>query len=310
VAEIVDIEVLARTDVNLLVALEALMQERSVTRAAKRLAISQSAMSHTLGRLRELLGDELFVRSGQTMVPTPRALEMIEPVREALRKIGTVLRPAVPFDPATAVAVFRVSAFDFAQLALLPGVATALAERAPGIQLVTEPYAHDPSRALGDDTVDLVIGLQREPQDPCQRALSTERFACVLRSGHEALREPLTPELFAGLSHAVVSPVGRPSGYVDAALAELGLTRHVAFVTPQLLSAALAVSRSDMILTAAERQLRVVAEALKLALLEPPVALPEFRVAMSWHERRTDDPLHGFVRDRILEVAEAIRAEP
>ena len=305
-----EIEALARADMNLLVALEALMQERSVTRAARRLAISQSAMSHTLGRLRDLFGDDLFVRSGQTMVPTPRARELIEPVREALRRISGVLAPEVPFSPETAAGPFVVSAFDFAHLLLLPGLAAALAVRAPGIQLIARPYETEPARALSDGTVDLVIGLAREPQDPCQRVLSAERFACVVRKDHPVLAEPLTVERFAALPHVVVSPVGRPRGYVDAALAELGLARQVAFVTPQLLSAALAVSRSEMVLTAAARQLRLLEGALPLVGVELPVELSEFQVAMSWNERRNDDALHRFVRELIVELGAELRAEP
>ena len=309
-AEAVSIEALARADMNLLVALEALMQERSVTRAARRLAISQSAMSHTLSRLRDLFVDELFVRSGQTMVPTPRAIEVIEQVREALRRIGAVLSAEGPFSPATAAGQFVVSAFDFAQLTLLPPLAAALGEKAPRLQLIVRPYDADPARALSDGTIDLVIGLAREPQDPCQRVLSSERFSCVVRSNHPALGEPLTPERFAALSHAVVSPVGKPSGYVDAALAELGLARRIAFVTPHLLSAAIAVSRSDMILTAAERPLSHLADALPLAQVALPIELADFRVAMSWHERRSEDALHRFVRGLLVEISDALRAEP
>ena len=306
----IDVEALARADINLLVAFEALMQERSVTRAAKRLALSQSAMSHTLSRLRELLGDELFVRAGKEMQPTPRAVAMIEPVRAALREIGAVLEPALPFRPDQTRATVTISAFNFAQIELLPRLAAILAERAPGVCLVARPYDADPTRALADGTADLVIGLLRERQDPCHRVLSTEHFACVVRAGHPCLDEPLTPERFAALSHAVVSPVGRPAGYVDAALGELELVRHVAFVAPQLFAAALATSQSDLILTASERHLRSLARTLPLTVLAPPITLPPFDVAMTWHARRSTDALHRFVRDAVIEASAAVTAAP
>src|SRR6476659_5463930 len=126
----VDVEALARIDVNLLVAFEALVQEKNVTRAARRLAISQSAMSHTLARLRTALGDELFVRAGSGMTPTPVALRIAVPIREALARIGGVLVRSGPFDPAALRATFRVRALDFAQIAILPRLVADLASSA------------------------------------------------------------------------------------------------------------------------------------------------------------------------------------
>ena len=304
----IDVEALARADINLLVALEALMQERSVTRAAKRLALTQSAMSHTLRRLRDLFADELFVRVGQEMTPTPRAMEMRERVRTALRELGSVLDAAAPFHPGDVRATFRISAIDFAQVMLLPRVAMLVAARAPNVRVVARPYDAEPARALEAGRSDLVIGLRREPY-PCQRLLSTERVACVVRRDHPCLGEALTVERFAALPHAVVSPVGRPGGYVDAALTNAGLVRNVAFTTPQVFSAVLAVCRSDMILTGIERQLQSVARFLPLALIEPPVALAPFEVAMTWHERRNSDALHRFLRDLVVEAMATITTE-
>lgn len=305
----IDVEALARADINLLVALEALMQERSVTRAAKRLALSQPAMSHTLRRLRDLFDDELFVRVGQEMTPTPRAVEMMERVRIALRELGSVLDVALPFRAHDARATVRISAFDFAQVMLLPRVATLVTERAPKIRIVIRPYDAEPARALADGRSDLVIGLRRDPQEPCHRMLSSERLVCVVRRDHPCLAQPLTAESYAALPHVVVSPVGRPGGFVDAALTTAGLVRHVAFTTPQLFSAALAVCQSDMILTGVERQLQSVARMLPLALVEPPLVLPAVNVAMTWHERHNTDALHRFVRDLVVEAATTITAE-
>jgi DNA-binding transcriptional LysR family regulator len=286
-----------------------LMQERSVTRAARRLALSQPAMSHTLRRLRDLFDDELFVRSGQEMSPTPRANEVIGPVRAALRELGAVFESAQPFRPAEVRATFRISAFDFAQFALLPRLAALLGERAPNVRLVVRPYEPDTARVLADGRADLVIGLRREPEGPCQRVLSSEPLSCVVRQGHPCLTSGLTPELYAATPHAVVSPLGRPGGYVDAALAQRGLVRNVRFTTPQLFSAALAVSQSDMILTGIARQLESVARLLSLAILEPPVPLRAIEVVMTWHERRTNDALHRFFRELVVEASLPVTAE-
>ena len=298
----VDIERLARADINLLVALEALMQEKSVTRAARRLSVSQSAMSHTLNRLRDWFDDELFVRSGQSMSPTPLAIRMREPVQTALRELNRVLEGLQPFAAEHVRTSFRIAAFDFAQLTLMPPAISALATQAPGIQLLVLPYPVDAKRSLADGEVDLVIGLLREPHGKAQRVLTTERFVSVVRRGHPCLEQELTLERFASLSHAVVSPVGRPRGFMDTALSEHGHERHVGFVAPQLFTAALAVCQSDMILTGAERPLRILMDALPLEIVTPPIELAPFQVAMTWHERRTDDPTHRFVRDTIASL--------
>lgn len=298
----IDIEALARADINLLVAFEALMQERSVTRAARRLAVSQSALSHTLNRLRAWFGDELLVRSGRTMTPTPAALRIREPIREALERIRGVLEPAA-FRPEELRATFRIRAFDFAQLTLIPRLAAELARRAPAVQLGVEAHGRDPLRALVEGSCDLAIGLSREPHGPCQRTISAERFVSVVRRDHPCLREPLTLEAFAALPHAIVSPVGRPAGFVDAVLSEKGLARRVTFATPQLYSAALAVCRSDLVLTGAARVLRDLARSLPLAIVEPPVEIPPFQVVMTWHERRDRDEGHRWLRELVLEVS-------
>ncbi len=301
--ESVEIEALARADMNLLVAFEAMMQERSVTRAARRLALSQSAMSHTLRRLRDLFDDELFVRVGQEMIPTPRADRMAGAVRAALSGIGELLRTTEGFRPAKSTATFRIAAFDFAHVTLLPALAARLADRAPGMCVIAGAYEEDLARALGEGSVDLVIGLEREPQEVFQRVLSTESFTCAVRRGHPCLERGLTLQQFADLRHALVSPVGRATGFVDRALFEQGLERRVAFTSPQLFAAASAVAASDMILTGAERQLRRLAEPLGLELVGPPLDLPTFNVAMTWHQRRNTDAAHGFVRDELVELA-------
>lgn len=301
-----DVSALAQTDLNLLVVLAALMQERSVTRAARRLSLSQPAVSHALRRLRDLFGDELLVRSGHKMVPTSAATAILERLRPALEHITEALGGPAELAPETATGAFRVSAFDFAQLALVPPLALELGARAPGLQLIAQPYRADAERALAEGEVDLVIGLAREPPHPHQRTLLVERFTCVVRRGHPCLARNLTARRYAALSHVLVSPVGRPRGYLDAALAELGLERQILLTTPQLVSAALAVAGSDLILTTSVHLAELVAKMLPLAIVEPQLPM-SFTVAMSWHARREHDTLHRWLRDRVVEVADRLR---
>jgi DNA-binding transcriptional LysR family regulator len=237
------------------------------------------------------------------MTPTPFALRAREPVRAALSQIGQVLRAPSAFEPRELRAVFRLRAFDFAQLTLIPRLTAKVAERAPAVQLIAQAHGRDPARALAEGSCDLTIGLSREPPDPCQRTLTTERFVSVVRRDHPVLAGPLTLETFADLGHALVSPIGRPQGFVDAALAERGLGRRVALATPQLYAAALAVSRSDLILTGAERVLRDLATQLPLVVVEPPIPIPPFHVVMTWHPRRTQDQAHRWLRELLAEVA-------
>lgn len=297
---------LAGIDLNLLPVLDALLGEAHVTRAARRVGLSQSAMSHALTRLRAVLGDPLLVRAGRGMALTPKARAIAEPLARALAALERTLGPRAPFDPSAAVRELRVAAIDFAQLVLLPPLVLALAAEAPGITLAVVPAAEPLERALGDGAVDLAIGLEREAPGLTRRRLLDERFVCVVRAAHPSGGRKLSLAQFTRHPHVMVSPRGRAAGAVDAALRPRGATRRITLTVPHTLAAALVVERSDAILTVAERVARVALAGLDLRVVESPVEVAPFSVSMFWHPRHDADPTHVFLRERLAHVVREV----
>ena len=293
-------------DLNLLVALDALLAERSVTRAAARIGITQSAASHSLSRLRKLTGDELLVRGREGMVPTIRAEAMTAPLRRALEDITGTLSSPRAFDPKTARVRAFIGASDYAELVLLPGIMARLAREAPGVELRVLMPGQDPASELTSGKLDFVLMPSTpaaEGQGIRGRQLFRDRFVCIVRRGHPlAKAKTLSLSSFAGAAHALISPWGMEGGYVDDALARLDLQRKVAVAVPHFLVAPHIVASSDLLLTVAERVAKVVAGPLGLVVLAPPqeLALTGFTLSVLWHERTHEDPARRWLRDVIV----------
>lgn len=295
---------LAGIDLNLLVALDALLEERHVTRAARRLGLSQSATSHALARLRELLRDPLLVRSGAVLVPTPRALALAPPVRGILETIRSTLA-GPSFDPASSVRTFVVATSDYFELVVMPLLVRELVRAAPAIDLVVRPAPEDFVAMLGGGRLDLVIGVSVPPgaESVHRRALFDDGFACVVRAGHPVLRRGLDLDRFAAMGHVFIAPRGTRGGVVDDALAKKRKVRRVAAMVPSFLAAPAIVAESDLVLTMPARLAERLAPAFDLRVLPPPLALPRFTVSAYWHERAHHDPAHAWLRARIVDVA-------
>jgi len=304
-------------DLNLLVALDALLAERSVTRAAARIGITQSAASHALARLRTLTGDSLLVRGRDGMVPTVRAEAIGAPLRRALEDITGTLSSPLAFDPKTARLRVFIGTSDYSELVLLPGIMARLAREAPGVELRVLTLGDDPASELSSGRLDIVLMPpplgEGAPGIRGQRILR-DRFVCVARSGHPlAKRKALTVSRFAGAMHALISPWGMEGGFVDDALARLGLKRRVAVAVPHFLAAPHIVASSDLLLTVAERVAGALAGPLGLVVLTPPpeLGLTGFAISILWHERTHQDPARRWVRDVIVaEGSERSRTSP
>jgi DNA-binding transcriptional LysR family regulator len=302
---------LGSIDLNLLVALDALLAERNVTRAAARVGITQSAMSHTLARLRGLTGDELLVRGPTGMTPTLRADAIATPVRRALDEIARALSPPRPFDPASAQLRVVIGTTDYVELLLLPHVVARLAREAPGVELRVRSLRDELHGPLASGAIDLGIGLLRPPDERpgvYARKLFDERFVCVVRRRHPLAGKKLTLARFAAASHALIAPRGLEGGYVDDALARLGLRRRVAIAVPHFLIAPHIVAASDLVLTLAGRVADLLAKPLDLAVLAPPreLDLAPFTMSAAWHERTHEDPGQRWVRELIVSEAAAL----
>lgn len=290
-------------DLNLVRILDALLEHRSVTKAARQLGLSQSATSHALARLRTLLQDPLFIRDKHAFAPTARAARLAQPLRQTLLELERTLQPPRPFDPKTARQRFTIATADYAQFVLLPELVKRLTREAPGVDLWFRAFSEaSPNRAASEDA-DVVIGPRLDDSTSgaiVERALFDERFVCILRSAHPALSKRWTPERFAALQHVLIAPGGKPGGTVDEALARLKLERRVTVGVPHFLSAPYLVVDSDLVATVPERLARLVSPSLKLEVREPPIAVPGFGVFLYWHRRHQHDPAHVWLRAQIV----------
>jgi DNA-binding transcriptional LysR family regulator len=297
-------------DLNLLRALDALLHERHVTRAAARLGVTQSAMSHALARLREVVGDPLLVRTSAGMAPTPRAEALAPAIRRALADVADALAGGAAFDPATARARFVIATSDYGGLAVLPALSALLAAAAPFVDVRLRTVPEPISLALADPDIDVVIAPLR-PADVTAgmhaRRLFDERFVCVVRASHPIAGKRLTLKRFVEAGHVLIAPREREGGFVDDALARLGHARRVAVMVPHFLVAPHVVAATDLILTLARRIADRLAPSLGLAVLAPPpeLGLEGFTIHALWHERTHADPARRWLRDRIAEAAAA-----
>lgn len=294
-----------RPDLNLLETLDVLLDEGNVTRAAKRLALSPSAMSRALARLRTVTGDQILVRAGRGLVPTPRAEEMRAKVRELVEEAQVLLRPSDGLELATLHRTFTIRASDGFAETFGPRLIQKVSEEAPRVQLRFVRKLDKSSQGLRDGTVDLETGVVAASIGPEVRAqaLFSDRYVAVTRAGHPLVRQGLTIESYAEARHVVAWREGIDLGGVDDRLAEMARSRDVA-VTVDGFSAALALARgSDLIATVPERhteQMRVDMQTFAL-----PVLAPEFTISLLWHPRLEGDPAHRWLRNSVREICRA-----
>jgi len=299
-----------QADLNLLIALDALLQEENVSRAAKRVGLSTPAMSHALARLRKQLGDPLLVRAGQRMVMTPRASDLREQVHElATNALGVLTKPPVA-DLRALDRTFRIKATDHALTVLGPAL-DKLARDSPGVSLHVVPMAREDGQLLRDGSIDLAIGVydylpySELPSDLRIQQLFEDTFVCVVRDDHPTVARSLTLQQFAELEHVQVVPRGAPGGYVDDLLAAQGQRRRIARAVPYFLSALVLVAETDYVVTISQQLARRLADRLGLKVVQPPrsLGLEPYSVAQLWHPRNDRDPAHRWLRETVAEAA-------
>lgn len=296
---------LRRYDLNLLVTLDALLDEESVTGAARRLSLSQSSVSAALERLREVFDDPLLVRVGNRMDPTPFAARVQGPLKTALASVSLALALPQKFDPARARLHVRLGISDYVGLIILPDLVSMLAREAPGISLEVLPKTAQEglSRLVAGD-VDLATAVDPpEGRELYNAPLVDEGFVCVMRRGHPLSRGRLTVKRLLDFPHVVVTAHGASAGIVDRALATRGLRRRVPVSVPVFASAFALLSASDLAAILPERVSRAQAARFGLVLRKPPLAVPGYTLSMAWHQRTAHDAAHRWLRDRILAIA-------
>lgn len=289
---------------QLLLAIDALLQEGSVTQAAMRLGISTPAMSHTLARIRDMLGDPLLVRAGRRMVLTPRAEELRPRVRSLVEEATQVLLATTPFEPATLQREFLVYATDQFVSVLGAPIQRSVHAEAPGVSLRYIPNTLDDAQPLRDGKGDLSVCLLGHfPPEFRTRKFFTDRFVSVLRKDHPVLRSRLTLDRWLGLDHIVVSPLGLPS-LVDRMLEERGQHRRISAVVPYFAAGLLLAAETDAAITVSVRAALAWARHLPLRLVEVPLPLPTYDLYLLWHPRHDADPANTWLRSLFLRVAE------
>ncbi|KPC64468.1 LysR family transcriptional regulator [Streptomyces chattanoogensis] len=302
----------ANIDLNLLTALDALLEEESVTAAADRLGLSGPAMSRALGRIRRTLGDPVLVRAGRHMVPTPRALEIRAQVRHLVEAAHGVLAPSAPADPADLSRVFTITANDLCVTAVGPRLVARAAREAPGVVLRFLGESHIDVPVLRDGVADLELGVidSLEPEIRTEE-LYTEQGVAVVREGHPLTTGKLTVCRYADAPHINFTRRGRLTGPIDAALAARGLRRKVIATVPTFAASLMMIRDSDAVGLANERTAASTVRALGLRTLPVPLDLPTMNMAMAWHPRQEADAGHIWLRGLVRRaVAEVIGAAP
>ncbi len=308
---------LERVDLNLLVYLDVLLREQSVTRAAEQLGITQPAMSNGLKRLRDLFNDPLLIRSSSGMAPTERALELAPMVRNALSAVTDILEPKQDFRPLTSKRVFRIMSSDYAEATLVPALVKALRSEAPDVVLDFLTPSDVSVQDIEQGKVDLAINRFNEiPLSFHQVTLWSDSFSCLLnRSNPAAHRFNLKSYLEA--QHIWVSKTGMGIGFgmnpdrgglgqIDAALERIGQRRHITIYTRHYQMPALVAHKADLIATLPSRIARLQGDHPQLLVKEPPFFIPEFELKMAWGPLLHHSPAHRWLRQLILYVARQI----
>lgn len=290
-------------DLNLLNVFDAVMTELNVTRAALRLRMTQPAVSNALKRLRHLLNDELFIKVPSGVRPTPKALEIWQPLREALNQIRQTLEP-IEFNSTTETATFTLALNNFSATVILPPLMKVLEEVAPNIHIRTLPNTHINAPVLLEQAeIDIAIGVFPTPALRLRsQALLTSSWVCAMRSDHPLARKKLTLDRYVQAKHLLVTLTGEATGIIDPLLQELGLNRRIGLTVNQFFVAPQILINSDLIAVLPTRVIQLSGIADQLHLVAVPIDISPTTVRMIWHERSQRNTAQTWFRNQLAEL--------
>lgn len=295
---------LSDIDLNQLVLFQQLVVERSVSRAADKLGLTQPAVSNTLAKLRRQFGDDLFVRTPKGMMPTPFAEQLAEPIGYALGMIHSGLNQHSRFDPAQVKRAVTIGMTDIGEIVFLPALVERLRQEAPGVSLSTVRTTASTLREdMESGKVDLAIGpLPQLKAGFFQRRLFRQRYVCLFRKGHPLDRKRLSLADFKAAEHLVIVSAGTGHGKVDDLIQRAGVERKVRLTVPHFVSVGHILRRSDMVATVTERLAESLAEPFDLGFLPHPVELPEVAINVFWHAKVHRSPAHLWLRGLVFDL--------
>jgi LysR family nod box-dependent transcriptional activator len=299
-----------KLDLNLLVALDAMLKERSISRAAEKLHVSQPAMSSALSRLREYFNDELLVQVGRKMEPTPRAQVLQEAVRDVLVRVDTTIAAQPEFDPATAEREFRLFVSDYTLDVLMPHVLALAGEQAPAVRFQLLSQVDQPQRSLERGEADLLVIPKSycSPEHPQER-LFNEEFCCIVWDRSRWFGRTLSFEDYVSAGHVVMQPSGGQPAFESWFMQRYGISRRIEVTTYSFTSAPRLVVGTQRIATVHMRLAQQVQQSLPLQALTLPVPVPPMEQSMQWHKYRTQDPGLMWLRGLLHQAVQLMDAQ-
>lgn len=294
---------ISRVDLNLFTVFEAIYSEGSVTRASARLNLTQPAISHALGRLREMFNDPLFVRQGRAMVATTQARSMIEPVRQALRELEVTLSGVRAFEPGSATKRFNLAVRDVLEATILPPLMRRVTKVAPGVdvaasQVERRDLEHELASGAIDGAIDVLLPLSAETR---HTRIYRDSTVVVVRRGHPQIRDSLDLEMYLKQDHVLASSRRRGPGLEDFELSRHGLERRVRLRCQHYFAACRVVSQTDLILTMPGRYARIANQQFDNRVLPFPLEVPAFDVFLYWHVNADNDPANRWFREQVTQ---------
>lgn len=298
---------LRKFDLNLLVALDALLTDRNVTRAGERIGLTQSAMSDELRRLRHLFTDDLLVRAGREYQLTPLGVELVQAVREVITMIEDMVTHRTSFDPTVESRTFSITMSDYAMLLLLHPLLRRAEREAPRVTIEVHPFKASFARALASGDADLVIGPAHLADGACSQPLFTDRFVCIVSADHPDVAGGVTPELFESLPHLSIAWQSTLRSIADVHYDGAGVRRRVELTTESFALAPFLVSGTRLIAVVQERLALRMRDLARIKLVEPPFPAPMLEETMYWSALADADPAQAWLRRTIVTIVEIAR---
>ena len=290
-------------DIKLLTIFQELARTRSVTRAAESLGLAQPTVSIALGKLRKRFGDPLFVRTSRGMQPTPLAIELLQPIGDALGLLAQAMRHHIAFDPRASDHGFRICMTDISQIVLLPHLLNTLRDTAPAVRIDVLHITEATARLLESGEADLAIGFM--PQLDAgfyQQTLFTQRYVCMLRADHPRIADKLGLKRFLAESHIQVTMSGTGHRLIDQVLEERGIARKIALRLPNFLGLAAIVGSTDLLVTVPALLGHTLEGTRNVKTLKSPIDFPRYAVKQHWHERFHRDPRNRWLRGVVAQL--------